>query len=255
MDISLDLVLPSKKTPLFSSFSTAGISLISLLQKYFEIDNLNDKYSYECENCSKIKPEPGICSEELTQSSEDEEQEDVISSLSDSLSSITILSPAGSSTQLKRNPDNLVCQSSISSENIKNALNNITLRKADKWYRIEIFPEILVLHLKRFFAVSRGRFTKSSEKVNIPPVLDMSQFYNGYPHTPCSAIYELYALVIHVGSSMESGHYVAHVRTDTNWGSESKPSWYYCSDTTVHKMDITKAPSSDAYILFYKRIS
>ena len=285
MDISLDLVPSPKRTPLFSSFSS-GISLVSLLEKYFEVDQFSGSYLYDCEHCSRPparteppispdfhhiddqsatklneKEEPEILSNKGHNSPNDEGEasisaEPFIGSLSDSFSSISISSQHDSLEFSKRDRCTDDSESSPGETLIPDVLDkkkSPVFRKAEKWYRIEIFPEVLVFHLKRFSSVSRGRFTKSTEKVTVPPQLDMSPFFNDEKQPNTKVMYELYSLVIHIGSTMESGHYVAHVRMDAPTGGGSH--WYYCSDSTIYKIDTLKAYSSDAYILFYKRIS
>ncbi|KGG50705.1 hypothetical protein DI09_5p520 [Mitosporidium daphniae] len=244
LDISLDLVPSPKKTPLFPSFSS-GVSLVALLEKYFEVDHLNDNYLYDCEHCSRLakgesipKASNSSTDSHLTGSSEEKEDgaqslprqsedgeaaaESYLGSLSDSLSSISISSQTDSCDLLK--PPKLGSSNgSFNAAPSSSCTKKLpTFRKAEKWYRIEIFPEVLVLHLKRFSSVSRGRFAKSAERVIVPPQLDMSPFFNGEMLPNTKVLYELYALVIHIGSTMESGHYVAHVRMNTASG----PFWH-----------------------------
>jgi ubiquitin carboxyl-terminal hydrolase 36/42 len=66
-------------------------------------------------------------------------------------------------------------------------------------------PFILVIHLKRFsYHSSMGKINKSikfEEKIELLP-----------KDSPKKVNYYLYALLIHHGSSVHSGHYVAYVK-------------------------------------------
>ena len=60
-------------------------------------------------------------------------------------------------------------------------------------------------------------------------------------------IYDLYAVIVHEGSSTHSGHYYSYVR-----GFERDNLWYKCNDSIVTKLDgIEAALNKQAYILFY----
>ncbi|XP_021370676.1 ubiquitin carboxyl-terminal hydrolase 2-like isoform X1 [Mizuhopecten yessoensis] len=81
-------------------------------------------------------------------------------------------------------------------------------RKAcTKSFSIQRFPQILVLHLKRF---SQGRYSqKVSSCVDFPSTLDMSDFAS--EKGASRVVYNLYAISNHIGS-VYSGHYTAYCK-------------------------------------------
>lgn len=257
MDLSLDISSPSTNDTSTRAKKSSGITLEVLLQKYFEVDNFMMKAMYECKSCSSNQAgqsnsnssdimdrelpkgnsrKKAQAGEEHEGSSSDDDSSDGDSSsmeiLSDSMSSISLAAPE---------PD-----------------KSIVLRPAEKWYKVESLPDVLVFHIKRFSAVCRGRFIKSADRVCFPSFLDMSLFcMSSSLASSASTTYELYATVVHIGSTMESGHYVANVKMPSDMGDENSkndPRWFHCSDSSVVQTDESKAMSGDVYILFYRRI-
>ena len=93
-----------------------------------------------------------------------------------------------------------------------------TLRKK---VSVKRMPEILILHLKSY---KWKKKKKNSQKMHIP-----SKFLN----------LNLVSTIEHQGKSMDSGHYIAHIKTDR---------WYICSDESIRA---TNTHSQTPYILFY----
>ena len=59
-------------------------------------------------------------------------------------------------------------------------------------------------------------------------------------------IYDLYGVVIHVGSSTNSGHYYAYCKNMQN------NSWYECNDSHIGGLSSeSDALNKEAYLLFY----
>ncbi len=84
-----------------------------------------------------------------------------------------------------------------------------TLSAGKKKLLVEITPELLVLHLKRF-KQTQGRWTKDSRDVDVPEEITLRGLE-----------YHLIAVAEHSGS-YESGHYTALVKMDDRW--------FSCSD-------------------------
>lgn len=60
-------------------------------------------------------------------------------------------------------------------------------------------------------------------------------------------LYDLYAVINHVGSGMGSGHYTAIIKNEQN------NNWYHYDDSTCKDITESKVRTKHAYILFYKR--
>ncbi|ETO13550.1 ubiquitin specific peptidase 4 (proto-oncogene), partial [Reticulomyxa filosa] len=127
------------------------------------------------------------------------------------------------------------------------------MKKLDIWS----FPEILIVHLKRFQVLNRsGRGEKISALVDFPVRgLDLSKYVID-TELQSKPIYDLYAvsvknffffgLVCHSGG-LGGGHYTAYAlnsKTDR---------WYYFNDSTVKPAKISEIVDSSAYVLFYKK--
>ncbi len=121
--------------------------------------------------------------------------------------------------------------------------------KANKKLDLWSFPEILIIHLKRFQVLGIGRFGRG-EKINTfvdCPIrgLDLTQYviHDGSSTAP---IYDLYAVSCHSGSC-GGGHYTAYAlnaKTDR---------WYYFNDSSVRPAKESDIVSSSSYVLFYKK--
>ncbi|XP_032780533.2 ubiquitin carboxyl-terminal hydrolase 21 [Daphnia magna] len=118
-----------------------------------------------------------------------------------------------------------------------------TRRKCTKKFTIHKFPQILVLHLKRF---SPGeRFRKLDASVDFPLTdLDMSAYTSpGIKQLPCS--YQLYGVINHSGSAY-SGHYTASCRHPFSGN------WHEYNDSRISNLTPQRVVSSEAYLLFYE---
>lgn len=128
-----------------------------------------------------------------------------------------------------------------------------------KQHTFSKLPKILCLHLKRFDA---ARNQKIDEFVSFPAHgLNLGGFLPQWREvsrvnpsgsdpsestdTTPTILYDLFGTVNHIGS-MQSGHYVSNVKTDSTW--------YHCNDQHVglsREEDVLKSPG--AYLLFYQR--
>ncbi|XP_060085608.1 ubiquitin carboxyl-terminal hydrolase 2-like [Ylistrum balloti] len=115
-------------------------------------------------------------------------------------------------------------------------------RKAcTKSFSIQRFPQILVLHLKRF---SQGRYSqKVSSCVDFPSTLDMSDYAS--EKGASRVIYNLYAVSNHIGS-VYSGHYTAYCKHP--YSNE----WNSFNDTRATSTSSSSVISPEAYVLFYE---
>ena len=114
---------------------------------------------------------------------------------------------------------------------------------ASKGLRLATAPSILVCHLKRFALDEYGRAVRVHKHVHFPERLFigsyMSKANKGRPPP-----YELVALLVHQGSTCDSGHYLAFCKHAGDW--------YQCNDSVVQKVDLKTVLSQQAYILMYE---
>ena len=111
--------------------------------------------------------------------------------------------------------------------------------KMSKKLEIVIFPPILTIHIKRF----EGNGAKINTKISFKLELDLEKFINNNNN---NLKYELFATVVHQGSSIRGGHYFAVVKR--------KDEWFICDDDSVSKCNEKNALNSDCYLLFYRQI-
>ncbi|CAK8540369.1 unnamed protein product [Lathyrus sativus] len=106
-------------------------------------------------------------------------------------------------------------------------------------------PSIAALHLKRF--KTDGFFVEKIDKhIDFPLELDLRPYtiLNEKNNVPLK--YDLYAVVVHIGFSSDSGHYFCFVRT-------APDTWHKLDDSKVTKVSEKTVLSQEAYILFYAR--
>lgn len=116
------------------------------------------------------------------------------------------------------------------------------LVNAAKQITIEEAPNVLTIQLKRFEFGSRG--SKVSKRVQFDTVLDLEPFMS---HKGSSShVYDLFAVLVHHGHSVHSGHYVCYVKAANDL-------WHLCDDSRVAPVSERQVLGQQAYILFYIR--
>lgn len=119
-------------------------------------------------------------------------------------------------------------------------------RKMRKHYQLWRLPEILIIHLKRFRGEGSRYRSKDASNVQLNTTIDVAKYLHERGDRTQKSSYELYAVSNHSGST-GGGHYTASCRNVDG-------SWRYCNDTRVSSMPASQVQTSDAYVLFYKRI-
>ncbi|KAH7422022.1 hypothetical protein KP509_13G086800 [Ceratopteris richardii] len=115
--------------------------------------------------------------------------------------------------------------------------------RALKQFTIDKAPPILTVQLKRFSSVgSYGG--KIDKKIHFERELDLKPFVNECEDEDLS--YSLYAVLVHSGWSIHSGHYYCFVRT-------AKDTWHVMDDSQVSQVSESTVLAQKAYILFYVR--
>lgn len=161
-------------------------------------------------------------------------------------SSLTSCLRSFSSTELLEKQDKFFCDACCS------------LQEAERRMRIKKLPRILALHLKRFKYVEQlGKYKKLSYRVVFP--LELRLCNTSDDAEDPDRLYSLFAVVVHVGSGPNQGHYVSLIK--------SHGQWLMFDDDCVEPKDESEiqsvygvtqdnAQSTEAgYILFYEQKS
>ncbi|KAI5799009.1 putative ubiquitin carboxyl-terminal hydrolase creB [Geopyxis carbonaria] len=128
------------------------------------------------------------------------------------------------------------------------------LQEAEKRMKIKRLPKVLALHLKRFkYMEQTSRFEKLHYRVLYPYHLRL--FNTTDDADDPDRLYELYAVVVHIGGGPYHGHYVAIIKTEDK-------GWLLFDDEMVEPVDKayvrnffgerTGAGVASAYVLFYQ---
>lgn len=126
------------------------------------------------------------------------------------------------------------------------------LQEAEKRMKIKRLPRILALHLKRFkFTEDQQRLQKLFHRVVYPYHLRL--FNTTDDAEDPDRLYELYAVVVHIGGGPYHGHYVAIIKTQDR-------GWLLFDDEMVEPVDKNfvrnffgdRPGLACAYVLFYQ---
>ncbi|XP_078440047.1 ubiquitin carboxyl-terminal hydrolase 3 [Wolffia australiana] len=165
------------------------------------------------------------------------------------------------SLDIEQNSSITSCLKNFSSTETLNAEDKFfcdkccSLQEAQKRMKIKKLPHILVIHLKRFkYMEQLGRYKKLSYRVVFPMELKLSNTVDD----PDSE-FSLSAVVVHVGSGPNHGHYVSLVKSHNHW--------LFFDDENVEMIDESavqtffgssqefSSNTDHGYILFYERVS
>ncbi len=121
------------------------------------------------------------------------------------------------------------------------------LTEAQKKFSIYSAPQILTVQLKRFFAnPMTGQPGKLNRPITFPEQFDLAACMSDSEHGQ-STTYKLAGVIVHEGSTCQSGHYHAFVRAPAGI-------WYSMNDCSVSRVGVESVFRQRAYILFYERI-
>jgi len=111
--------------------------------------------------------------------------------------------------------------------------------RAAKRFTIHRPPNVLAISLKRFNMMGNknGREIRFSSKLDISKYCSYSKMDNNY---------ELYAILVHAGFTVNSGHYYSYCRT-------SKGTWSRFDDSCVTPTSLENVLRQQPYMLYYVR--
>ncbi|KAG0215090.1 hypothetical protein BGX28_000795 [Mortierella sp. GBA30] len=125
------------------------------------------------------------------------------------------------------------------------------LQEAEKRMKIQVLPNILSLHLKRFkYQEALQKYVKLSYRVSFP--LELRLFNTVDDMEDPDRIYDLHAFVVHVGSGPHHGHYVAVVKHQDRWLLFDDETVETIDESDIHKYFGDSAQLGSGYVLFYQ---
>ncbi|XP_019867047.1 ubiquitin carboxyl-terminal hydrolase nonstop [Aethina tumida] len=121
--------------------------------------------------------------------------------------------------------------------------------ESTKQLTLKTLPIVVSFHLKRF--QHSTEMEKISTVISFPETLDMTPFMSRHgrrdtPTVPSDNRYSLFAVINHVGSSINVGHYTAFVR-------QQHDCWYKCDDHVITRANLREVLDSEGYLLFYHK--
>jgi ubiquitin carboxyl-terminal hydrolase 36/42 len=125
------------------------------------------------------------------------------------------------------------------------------LVRATKRITIDEAPNVLTVHLKRFEFGGRGHKVTRKVAFFAGAPLDLGPYMSAWP--ACGTqLYDLYAVLVHHGHSLHSGHYTCYVRGPGGGGGSEGGGG---GDHSVHPVSQrqVEAATGSAYMLFFTR--
>ncbi|URE49770.1 ubiquitin carboxyl-terminal hydrolase [Musa troglodytarum] len=164
------------------------------------------------------------------------------------------------SLDIEQNSSITSCLKNFSSTETLNAEDKFfcdkccSLQEAQKRMKIKKPPHILVIHLKRFKYIEQlGRYKKLSYRVVFPMELKLTNTVED-----ADSEYSLFAVVVHVGSGPNHGHYVSLVKSHNHWLLFDDENVEMIDESTVQTFFGSSQEFSGntdhGYILFYERL-
>ena len=102
-------------------------------------------------------------------------------------------------------------------------------QNAEKGIRFKKFPQVLLLHLRRFeYDFQHDRNVKILSKHKIEEEIDVSNYLVEEEKEKDNR-YKLFGILIHQGSTSNSGHYITYIRPEMN-------DWFVFNDESVSKV-------------------
>ncbi|KAF9355808.1 hypothetical protein BGX26_006094 [Mortierella sp. AD094] len=125
------------------------------------------------------------------------------------------------------------------------------LQEAEKRMKIQVLPNILSLHLKRFkYQEALQKYVKLSYRVSFP--MELRLFNTVDDMEDPDRIYDLNAFVVHVGSGPHHGHYVAVVKHQDRWLLFDDETVESIDESDIHKYFGDSSQLGSGYVLFYQ---
>ncbi|XP_047260413.1 ubiquitin carboxyl-terminal hydrolase 20-like [Capsicum annuum] len=115
----------------------------------------------------------------------------------------------------------------------------------EKKLMIDSAPSVAVFHLKRF-QNDGSDVWKVDKHVSFPLELDLLPYTDNNQTNNEQMKYDLYAVIMHAGSTSSSGHYYCFICAEPN-------EWYKFDDTMISRVQKDVVLAEEAYVMFYAK--
>ncbi|GEM06878.1 ubiquitin carboxyl-terminal hydrolase 12/46 [Rhodotorula toruloides] len=125
------------------------------------------------------------------------------------------------------------------------------LQEAERRMKIKKLPNVLALHLKRFkYEESLQRHVKLTYRVVFP--FELRLFNTADNVSNPDRLYELWAIVVHIGVGPHHGHYIAIVKSGKRWIVFDDNNVYPIEQNDISRYFGDTPGQGSGYILFYQ---
>jgi len=128
--------------------------------------------------------------------------------------------------------------------------NNLTIQMV-----LVDLPEILLINIGRYNNLTNIKNTSNltiSRYLQITTPKNLNDKLLNLDNTDINNEYELYGIILHLGNSMNSGHYIAYTK---NYYTNK---WYSCNDYSINELEELDINSDilkkNSYILLYMKV-
>ncbi|KAI9459639.1 hypothetical protein BJY52DRAFT_1097548, partial [Lactarius psammicola] len=126
------------------------------------------------------------------------------------------------------------------------------LQEAEKRMKIKKLPNILALHLKRFkYQEDLRKYIKLTYRVAFP--FELRLFNTVDEVDDPDRLYELFGIVVHIGSGPHHGHYIAIVKGPHTWLKFDDDKIDPIKESEIPQF-FGDAASGSAYVLYYQAV-
>ncbi|KAF9486557.1 cysteine proteinase [Pholiota conissans] len=126
------------------------------------------------------------------------------------------------------------------------------LQEAEKRMKIKKLPNVLALHLKRFkYQEDLEKYIKLAYRVAFP--FELRLFNTVDEMDDVDRLYNLFAIVVHIGNGPHHGHYVSIIKTAGTWLVFDDDNVYPIQESDIPKY-FGESNSGSAYVLYYQAV-
>ncbi|KAJ7155933.1 hypothetical protein C8R43DRAFT_415806 [Mycena crocata] len=126
------------------------------------------------------------------------------------------------------------------------------LQEAEKRMKIKRLPNVLALHLKRFkYQEDVQKYIKLAYRVAFP--FELRLFNTVDDIDDADRLFNLFGIVVHIGSGPHHGHYISIIKTMGSWLVFDDDNVYPITEADIPKY-FGESNSGSAYVLYYQAV-